>query len=78
MSIGATVREAFAELGHDMTSCDLLETEIPGKHYKGSCEDILCNGWDFVGSHPECTYLTNSGVRWLYNNDGSKNIQRWN
>lgn len=27
--------------------------------------------------HPTCTYLTNSGVCWLYNKDGSKNTERW-
>ena len=32
-----TVREAFKALGHDAMSCDLLDTEIPGKHYKGVC-----------------------------------------
>jgi hypothetical protein len=28
-----TVREAFAKLGHDVTSCDLEPTSVPGKHY---------------------------------------------
>lgn len=41
-----TVREAFSKLGYDAWSCDLLDTEIPGKHYKGNVEDILCEGWD--------------------------------
>ena len=41
-----TVREAFKALGHDVMSCDLLDTEIPGKHYKGDVRDILCDGWD--------------------------------
>ncbi len=26
------VREAFRVRGHDAWSCDLLDTEIPGKH----------------------------------------------
>lgn len=41
-----TVREAFSKLGHDAWSCDLLETEISGNHYKGDVKDILCDGWD--------------------------------
>lgn len=28
-------------------------------------------------AHPPCTYLTNAGVRWLYNKDGSHNTERW-
>ena len=27
-------REAFKKLGHDVWSCDLRDTEIPGNHYK--------------------------------------------
>lgn len=46
------VREAFAKRGHDATSCDLLETEIPGKHYIGNVQDILNNEWDLIIAHP--------------------------
>jgi len=60
-----TVREAFSKLGHDVWSCDLLDTEIPGKHYKGSVEDILCQGWDMMIAHPPCTHLAVSGARWF-------------
>ena len=28
-------------------------------------------------AHPPCTYLALSGNRWLYNEDGSKNEERW-
>lgn len=28
--------------------------------------DILNEGWDLIIAHPPCTYLTNAGVRWLY------------
>lgn len=27
--------------------------------------------------HPPCTFITNSGVCWLYNKDGSRNEKRW-
>jgi hypothetical protein len=33
--------------------------------------------WDMMVAHPDCRYLTNSGVRWLYNPDGSCNFKRW-
>ena len=60
-----TVREAFSKLGHDVWSCDLLDTEILGKHYKGSVEDIICQGWDMMIAHPPCTHLAVSGARWF-------------
>lgn len=61
----AVVREAFAALGHDAWSCDLLPSERGGKHYQGDALDILGQGWDLLIAHPPCTYLCNSGVRWL-------------
>lgn len=66
------VREAFKKLGHDAMSCDLLDTEIPGNHYKGDVMDIINKGWDMMIAHPPCTYMTNSGVRWLH-----EDVLRW-
>ena len=59
------VREAFAKRGHDATSCDLLPTEIPGKHYQGNVLDIIGDGWDLMIAHPPCTHLAVSGARWF-------------
>lgn len=59
-----TVREAFAKRGHFAVSCDLLDTEIPGLHYKGDVRDILDCGWDLMIAHPPCTYLSVSGMHW--------------
>lgn len=59
------VRDAFLAAGHDAMSCDLLPTDIPGPHHQGDVFDILHDGWDLMVAHPPCTYLTNSGVRWL-------------
>jgi len=59
------VRDAFARAGHLAMSCDLLDTEVPGAHYKGDIRDVLYDGWDLLIAHPPCTRLTNSGVRWL-------------
>lgn len=61
-----TVRDAFAALGHDATSCDLLPTEKPGKHYQGDVFDIIGGGWDIMIAHPPCTHLAVSGSRWFY------------
>lgn len=59
------VREAFIARGHNAWSCDLLDTEIPGPHYKGDVGDILGNGWDLMICHPPCTHLAVSGARWF-------------
>ena len=59
------VREAFASRGHEAWSCDLLDTEIPGNHYKGDIRDILYDGWDLGIFHPPCTHLAVSGARWF-------------
>jgi len=57
------VRDAFAKLGHDAMSCDLLPTEQPGKHYQGSVFDVINDGWDLMICHPPCTHLAVSGAR---------------
>lgn len=59
------VRDAFAAMGHDAWSCDLLSTEKPGKHYQGNVLDILHEGWDLMIAHPPCTHLAVSGARWF-------------
>lgn len=59
------VREAFTKRGHDVTSCDFLPSEIPGKHYQGDVRDILGQGWDMMIAHPPCTHLAVSGARWF-------------
>lgn len=60
-----TVRDAFIRRGHDAMSCDLLDSEVPGPHYKGNVLDILDNGWDLMIAHPPCTHLAVSGARWF-------------
>lgn len=59
------VREAFRVRGHDAWSCDLLETEIPGKHVRGDVLQILEDGWDLLVAFPPCRYLAVSGARWF-------------
>lgn len=59
------VRDAFAALGHDAWSCDLLPTERTGQHIQGDVLDILDREWDLMIAHPPCTHLAVSGARWL-------------
>jgi hypothetical protein len=61
-----TVRDAFAALGHDAWSCDLLPSERPGPHLQCEVEKVLDRDWDLMVAHPPCTYLTNAGVRHLH------------
>jgi len=69
-----TVRDAFKAKGHEAWSCDLLPTDRPGLHHQGDVVEFIKNnpGWDLVIAHPPCTYMTNSGVRWLH-----KDPTRW-
>jgi len=81
----ARVRDAFRARGHDAWSCDLLECEgDPAFHIQGDVFEAIANppagAWDMAIFHPTCTYLTNAGVRWLYNGgrkDGGRDEQRW-
>ncbi len=61
------VRRAFAALGHDAWSCDLLPAEDgSNRHFVGDARAHLDAGWDLlIVCHPPCTRLCNSGVRWL-------------
>lgn len=61
-----TVREAFADRGHDAWSCDLLPTlRKSRKHIVGDVVEVLRRGWDLIIAHPPCTYLTVSGNKWM-------------
>jgi hypothetical protein len=62
------VREAFnAFHGVRAISCDLLPPE-DGRvdyHYQGDIRELLKQKWDLAIFFTPCTYLCNSGVRWL-------------
>lgn len=64
------VRDAFAAMGHDAMSCDLLPTNAPGEHYQGDIFNIIDDGWDLMIAHPPCTYLCSSGLHWNKRIDG--------
>jgi len=61
------VREAFKIKGHNAWSCDLLDTEIPGQHFKCDIKnsDIWKIKWDLMIAHPPCTHLAVSGAKWF-------------
>lgn len=74
------VRDAFRARGHNAWSCDLEGIKSEGYysnyHWYGDCRELIRQSpygkFDLMIAHPPCTYLCNSGVRWLKGND-----QRW-
>lgn len=65
-----TVRDAFIDEGYDAISCDLRPSETSGPHIEGDAIEVLeSSEWDGLIAHPPCTYLCNSGVRWLHERD---------
>ena len=72
------VRDAFRARGHDAVSCDLLPTEKSGPHIMDDAMEHLDHDWDLIVAHPPCTYLANSGVRWLFGGKGTtRDPERW-
>lgn len=67
-----TVRDAFRARGHDAWSCDLLPSETDGQHLVDDAILVakFAGPWDLMIAHPPCTYLCNSGARWLYGGRG--------
>ena len=58
------VRDAFARLGHDAWSCDLMPSESAGNHLTGDVRPLLKVRWDLIIAFPPCTYLCSSGMHW--------------
>lgn len=55
------VRDAFIKKGHNVISCDILNTISPGPHYKGNVLDLLDNNkFDLIIAFPPCTDLSNA------------------
>lgn len=75
------VREAFRARGHDAWSCDLLPAEDSSEfHLRANARHWIDDPWDLMIAHPPCTYLTNSGVRWLYKGgklENGRDEKRW-
>ena len=55
------VRDAFAAVGCDAWSCDLLPSERPGNHIQGDVLAILGDGWDLMIAFPPCDHLSKAG-----------------
>ena len=71
------VRNAFRARGIDARSCDLLPAEDGPTpwHWQDSLEHIIGKSFvqfDMIIAHPPCTYLCNSGVRWLHTELGRR------
>jgi hypothetical protein len=73
------ITKELRKLGHEAFSCDLLPCSggHPEWHYQQNVFEVIDKGWDMMIAHPPCTFLAVSGARWLYNKDGSKNVERW-
>ena len=79
-------REAFRARGHDVTSCDMLPAEDVSPHHV--MDDVFNviehhGPFDLMIAHPPCTYLANSGARWLSTGrdaEGREGLdeKRWN
>lgn len=73
------VRQAFRERGHNAWSCDVLPAEDESKfHFQQDLVELLEDKlpWDLMIAHPPCTYLANSGVRWLDTQEGRRDKMR--
>lgn len=71
---------ALRKRGYEAYSCDLQDCSggNPEWHIKGDAISEAYSGkYSGMIAHPTCTFITNSGVTWLYNKDGSKNDIRW-
>jgi hypothetical protein len=76
-----TVRDAFRAAGHEAWSCDLEGVEPEGRwtnyHLYGDVRHFLDRApgdrpWDLLIGHPPCTYLANSGVRWMFHPEDTR------
>ncbi len=67
------VRNAFRARGHDAWSCDLLPAEDGSPfHIQDDFRNAIKSAWDFIGFHPDCRVMANSGVRWLDTKPGRR------
>src|SRR5688500_10170438 len=64
------IRNAFGAAGFDVTSVDTLPSPVENvgnaEHVVADVTDFLDLPFDLVIARPPCTYLANSGARWLY------------
>ena len=67
-----TICKAFRALGHEAYSNDILPCSggHPEWHIQADVRTLLKDYFDLVVFHPVCRYIANSGVRWLYTEEG--------
>lgn len=60
------VRDAFAKLGHDAWSNDLIPARNGGQHLQMCVRKAIQEHgpWDIIILHPDCTKMAVSGNRW--------------
>jgi len=59
------IRDAFRDRGHDAWSMDLAPAEDGSRyHIQDDLRVTLDHGWDLMIAHPECRYLSSSGLHW--------------
>lgn len=67
MEASGTIRDEFRARGFNAWSCDLRPCEgDPAWHLQCDVFEVIEFGWLMGIFHPDCTYLTNSGV-WALN-----------
>ncbi len=72
------IADAFESLGWEAWTCDILPAEGRGNHIQDDVLRHLNDGWDMAIFHPDCTYLANSGVRWLVHGTKTETAsERW-
>lgn len=71
MEASGIIRDAFRARGFDAWSCDLRACERdPRWHLQCNVFDVIARGWRMGIFHPDCTYLTSSGLHWNKRNHG--------
>jgi hypothetical protein len=69
------VKKAFMDIGNEAHSCDFKEGELGlPNHHQCDIRELLNSHFikrvDLMIAHPDCTYLANSGARWLFEKEG--------
>lgn len=66
------IRRRLRAMGIEAVSCDLLPADDGSPHHVVGDALALATSrdWGMVIAHPPCTFLANSGVRWLHTQEG--------
>lgn len=66
------ITQRLVKMGIDAVSCDVLPADDPTRsnHIVCDARELVREPWGMVIAHPPCTFLANSGVRWLYTKEG--------